>query len=189
MSASGLSYKAIAHQSNAEGIQSPQPQKGRIDRSWCVSPVRHVLRNRRYTGKVIWNTRRKVRVPGSVYFVRARSQSGSKSMRHNFVSCRMIYLLPSGSDEKIPQGCGEGCAGWQCRASLMLAHPDSMIQARAMLAEQFGKITLAPVNDNSRLTYAAKGTVDLFAGSRVERAEGPDSTISPCIVFSLQVAA
>ena len=47
-----------------------------------------------------------------------------------------------------------------------------MIQARAILAEQFGKITLAPVNDNGHLTYAAKGKVDLFAGSRVECAEG-----------------
>jgi site-specific DNA recombinase len=65
MSAGGLSYKAIAHLLNAEGIQSPQPQKGRIGRSWCVSSVRHILNNRRYTGKVIWNTRRKVRVPGS----------------------------------------------------------------------------------------------------------------------------
>jgi hypothetical protein len=38
-----------------------------------------------------------------------------------------------------------------------------VIQARAILAEQFGKITLAPVNDNGHLTYAAKGKVDLFA--------------------------
>jgi hypothetical protein len=45
-----------------------------------------------------------------------------------------------------------------------------------MLAEQFGKITLAPVNDNGRLTYAAKGKVDLFAGSRVECAEGQNRT-------------
>jgi hypothetical protein len=58
----------------------------------------------------------------------------------------------------------------------LLSHPDSVIQARAMLAEQFGKITLAPVNDNGRLTYTAKGKVDLFSGSRVECAEGQNRT-------------
>jgi hypothetical protein len=58
----------------------------------------------------------------------------------------------------------------------LLAHQDSTIQARAMLAEQFGKITLAPVNDNGRLTYTAKGKVDFFSGSRVECAEGQNRT-------------
>lgn len=65
MYASGLSLKRIAWQLNAEGVQSPQPQKGRLSRSWCVSSVRHILRNRRYAGKIVWNTRRKVRVPGT----------------------------------------------------------------------------------------------------------------------------
>jgi Recombinase len=57
--------KRIAHTLNAEGILSPQPQKGRFNRSWCVSSVRHILLNARYTGKTTWNTRRKVRVPGT----------------------------------------------------------------------------------------------------------------------------
>ena len=61
----GHSLKRIAHLLNAEGVTSPQPQKGRISRSWCVSSVRHVLRNRRYRGQIIWNTKRKVRVPGT----------------------------------------------------------------------------------------------------------------------------
>src|SRR6516162_5305142 len=61
----GYSLKRIAHLLNAEGVRSPQPQKGRVSRSWCVSSVRHVLRNRRYVGKIIWNTKRKVRVPGT----------------------------------------------------------------------------------------------------------------------------
>jgi site-specific DNA recombinase len=62
---SGYSMKRIAHTLNAEGVLSPQPQKGRFNRSWCVSSVRHILLNARYTGKTIWNTRRKIRVPGT----------------------------------------------------------------------------------------------------------------------------
>jgi Recombinase len=38
---------------------------GRVSRSWCVSSVRHVLKNPRYQGRIVWNTKRKVRVPGT----------------------------------------------------------------------------------------------------------------------------
>lgn len=61
--AKGQSLKRIAHSLNANGVKSPQPQKGRVSQSWCVSSVRHILRNRRYCGQVIWNTKRKIRVP------------------------------------------------------------------------------------------------------------------------------
>jgi site-specific DNA recombinase len=61
----GQSLKRIAYLLNAEGVKSPQPQKGRVSQSWCVSSVRHVLKNRRYQGQIIWNTKRKVRVPGT----------------------------------------------------------------------------------------------------------------------------
>ena len=61
----GQSLKRIAYLLNAEGVKSPQPQKGRVSQSWCVSSVRHILRNRRYKGQIIWNTKRKVRVPGT----------------------------------------------------------------------------------------------------------------------------
>lgn len=46
-------------------MKSPQPQKGRVSQSWYVSSVRHVLKNRRYKGQIVWNTKRKVRVPGT----------------------------------------------------------------------------------------------------------------------------
>ncbi len=62
---SGFSMKRIAHTLNSEGVPAPQPQKGRFSQSWCVSSVRHILLNGRYTGKTVWNTRRKVRVPGT----------------------------------------------------------------------------------------------------------------------------
>jgi site-specific DNA recombinase len=73
----GQSLKRIAWQLNSEGVPSPQPQKGRVSRSWCTSSVRTILKNERYIGKMIWNKKRKVRVPGTgrrVYRPRPRSE-------------------------------------------------------------------------------------------------------------------
>jgi site-specific DNA recombinase len=63
--ASGHSFKGIAKLLNSEGVQSPQPQQGRISRSWCPSSIRVILRNDRYRGTVIWAKTRKVRVPAT----------------------------------------------------------------------------------------------------------------------------
>ena len=63
--ADGKSLKAIAKQLNADGVQSPQPQQGRISRSWCPSSIRNMLRNERYLGKVVWSKKHKVRDPRS----------------------------------------------------------------------------------------------------------------------------
>jgi site-specific DNA recombinase len=35
----GQSLKRVAHLLNAEGVKSPQPQKGRVSQSWCVWPA------------------------------------------------------------------------------------------------------------------------------------------------------
>ena len=59
--AAGDSLKRIAIDFNDEGILSPQPQKGRVSRSWCPSSVRHILHNERYRGVVIWGKTQKVR--------------------------------------------------------------------------------------------------------------------------------
>ena len=59
--AAGDSMKRIAIDLNDEGILSPQPQKGRVSRSWCPSSVRHILHNERYRGMVIWGKTQKVR--------------------------------------------------------------------------------------------------------------------------------
>ena len=59
--AAGDSMKRIAIDLNDEGILSPQPQKGRVSRSWCPSSVRHILHNERYRGLVIWGKTQKVR--------------------------------------------------------------------------------------------------------------------------------
>jgi DNA invertase Pin-like site-specific DNA recombinase len=61
--AAGHSMKRIAVDMNDEGILSPQPQKGRVARSWCPSSVRHILRNERYRGVVVWGRHRKIRSP------------------------------------------------------------------------------------------------------------------------------
>jgi site-specific DNA recombinase len=63
MYANGRSLKAIAKELNADRIASPQPQKGRLSQSWCPSSIRTILHNCRYTGKVVWNRKQKVRDP------------------------------------------------------------------------------------------------------------------------------
>lgn len=50
MYAEGRSLKSISKKLNQEGIQSPQPQKGRVSQSWCPSSIRTILRNERYRG-------------------------------------------------------------------------------------------------------------------------------------------
>jgi site-specific DNA recombinase len=63
--ATGHSQKRIAKLLNSEGVPSPQPQQGRISRSWCPSSIRVILHNDRYRGLVIWARTRKVRDPRS----------------------------------------------------------------------------------------------------------------------------
>ncbi len=59
--AGGHSLKRIAMDLNREHILSPQPQKGRIARSWCPSSVRHILHNERYRGVILWGRTEKLR--------------------------------------------------------------------------------------------------------------------------------
>jgi site-specific DNA recombinase len=77
MCAEGRSLKTITKLLNAEGVQSPQPSKGRILRSWCPSSVRTILHNPRYRGLVVWGKTKKVRSPKSgkrVYRPRPESE-------------------------------------------------------------------------------------------------------------------
>ena len=77
MYADGHSLKQVAKKLNAEGISSPQPQLGRIQRSWAPSAVRHILHNERYIGTVVWNRKHKVRNPRTgrrVYRARPESE-------------------------------------------------------------------------------------------------------------------
>jgi site-specific DNA recombinase len=61
--ADGLSLKGITRKLNSERVVSPQPQQGRISRSWCPSSIRVILHNERYIGKVLWSRKHKVRDP------------------------------------------------------------------------------------------------------------------------------
>ena len=61
--AGGHSMKRIAIDMNRESILSPQPQKGRVARSWAQSSVRHILLNERYRGVAVWAKTKKVRSP------------------------------------------------------------------------------------------------------------------------------
>jgi site-specific DNA recombinase len=63
MYAEGRSLKHITKILNEKGVQSPQPQKGRISRSWCPSSVRTILHNSRYAGLATWGRTKKVRSP------------------------------------------------------------------------------------------------------------------------------
>ena len=58
----------------------------------------------------------------------------------------------------------------------LLAKPANIHEARALLAEQFGKITLEPTVLAGHEAYIAKGSIDFFGGEtlRVVGAEGRD---------------
>jgi site-specific DNA recombinase len=78
--ADGKSLKAVAKTLNADRVQSPQPQQGRISRSWCPSTIRAILRNKRYLGRVVWSRKHKVRDPKSGRRV-FRSREGEAPIR------------------------------------------------------------------------------------------------------------
>ena len=63
MYADGFSLKQVAKALNAERVVSPLPPRGRLERSWSPVAIRHILKNERYVGKVIWNKKHKVHNP------------------------------------------------------------------------------------------------------------------------------
>jgi site-specific DNA recombinase len=75
--AEGRSLKYISKLLNAEGVESPQPQKGRISQSWCPSSIRTILHNERYRGLVVWGKKKKIRSPKTgkrIYRARPESE-------------------------------------------------------------------------------------------------------------------
>ena len=74
--AGGHSLKRVTKKLNREGVLSPQPQRGRLERSWSPGAIRTILLNERYTGKLVWNRKRKIRNPETGRRVfRARPES------------------------------------------------------------------------------------------------------------------
>ncbi len=72
---------------------------------------------------------------------------------------------------------GSKLSPWRRSAPLsdirkLIAHPESIDQARAALAERFGAFTLEPVTQAGKTTYLAHGKVDFFADEAMARTGG-----------------
>src|SRR5579885_737774 len=65
MSANGQSLKTIAKTLNHECVPSPRPRSGNKYATWSPTCIREMLRRDLYVGKVVWNTSRFVKTPGT----------------------------------------------------------------------------------------------------------------------------
>lgn len=72
----------------------------------------------------------------------------------------------------------------------LLARPESVNEARALLSEQVGRISLWPVAEERQWHYEAKGSVDFFGEEalRVGGAGGLVSIVSPILPIRAEVA-
>jgi DNA invertase Pin-like site-specific DNA recombinase len=83
MSADGQSLKTIAKTLNRECVPPPRPRAGKRYATWCPTCIRAMLRRDLYAGKVVWNSSRFVKVPGTNKRVRrARPQSEWRTVPH-----------------------------------------------------------------------------------------------------------
>jgi site-specific DNA recombinase len=65
MSAEGMSLKRIAASLNRDKLPSPRPRAKSVHATWAPTAIREMLRRELYTGHVIWNRSRFVKVPGT----------------------------------------------------------------------------------------------------------------------------
>ncbi len=65
MSANGLSLKKIATALNRECIQPPRPRAGKLHPTWCPTAIREMLYRDLYMGRLVWNSSKFVKVPGT----------------------------------------------------------------------------------------------------------------------------
>jgi len=83
MSAEGQSLKTIAKTLNSESVPPPRPRAGKRYATWCPTCIREMLRRDLYTGNVIWNSSRFVKVPGTNKRVRrARPENEWRVVPH-----------------------------------------------------------------------------------------------------------
>jgi DNA invertase Pin-like site-specific DNA recombinase len=83
MSAEGQSLKTIAKTLNHECVPPPKPRADNRYGTWCHTCIREMLRRDLYVGKVIWNSSRFVKTPGTNKRVRrARPQSEWRVVLH-----------------------------------------------------------------------------------------------------------
>ena len=76
MSASGLSLKRIAATLNSECVPPPRARAGRPNATWCPTAIREMLYRELYVGRIIWNSSRFVKVPGTNKRVRRARPQG-----------------------------------------------------------------------------------------------------------------
>ncbi len=65
MSAHGMSLKTIAATLNAEKVPPPRPRATSLHATWAPTAIREMLRRDLYSGRVIWNRSRFIKVPGT----------------------------------------------------------------------------------------------------------------------------
>ena len=65
MSASGLALKKIAMTLNRECVRPPRPRAGKKHATWCPNAIREMLYREVYMGRLVWNTSKFVKVPGT----------------------------------------------------------------------------------------------------------------------------
>jgi site-specific DNA recombinase len=103
MSASGYSLAQIVKTLNSEGIESPQPARGRQVRAWVLSSVREMLFNERYRGVLVWNRTRKQLNPETGRKVsKARPQSEWKR-----IEAPVLRIVPEELWNQVHRGLGE----------------------------------------------------------------------------------
>jgi site-specific DNA recombinase len=62
----------------------------------------------------------------------------------------------------------------------LISHPESVDQARAALAEYFGRFTLDPTNEAGEASYSVRGEVDFFGGQALARTGGAGGWHARC---------
>jgi hypothetical protein len=77
-----------------------------------------------------------------------------------------------GSLRETLDGLREFAIEWLANLRNLISHPESVHQARAVMTEQFGKLTLTPVRESGTLSYAARGEVDFFGEQAMIRVGG-----------------
>jgi hypothetical protein len=112
-----------------------------------------------------------------IHLISQGIDGGDEKFQLLLLARRMIdQLFLADTAKRVPRGL-EGL-NWPRLAQRRQVFSD-------IAAAKICRITLAPVNDNSRLTYMAKGKGRLFSSSRVECAKGGNCTTRATPVNSL----
>lgn len=153
-----------------------------MSQSGCVSSVRHILKNRRYTGQIIWNTKRKVRAPGTGRRVYRRRPESEWVV----TPAPDLQIVPAELFAAIERRFEITQKLWGAGVEVT-----GLTRGHAKQAYlQVGKFALERVQQDGKITFKANGKIDFFgdeALTRLSGAGGPDCTVRT-MNFSLPVA-